>query len=60
MWVEWDRGSGDFLPAETEIVEGDLRAVLRLLAVRRGVDMIRVRLNEIEESEEYGEFDDSW
>lgn len=48
MWVEWDRGSGDFLPAETEIVEGNLGAVLRLLAVRRGVDMIRVWLNEIE------------
>ncbi|KAH7136229.1 hypothetical protein EDB81DRAFT_724986 [Dactylonectria macrodidyma] len=48
MWVEWDRGSADLLPQETEIVEGNFRAVLRILALRRGVDMIRVWLNEIE------------
>lgn len=48
MWVEWNQAGGNFLPMETEINEGNLRAVLRLLAVRRGVDMIRVWLNEID------------
>jgi hypothetical protein len=48
MWVEWNQGGGNFLPMETEITEVNLRAVLRLLAVRRGVDMIRVWLNEID------------
>ncbi|OOQ90742.1 hypothetical protein PEBR_03500 [Penicillium brasilianum] len=48
MWVEWNQGGANFLPTETEITEVNLRAVLRLLAVRRGVDMIRVWLNEID------------
>ncbi|KAJ5832773.1 hypothetical protein N7474_001084 [Penicillium riverlandense] len=48
MWVEWNQGGGNFLPMETEIHEGNLRAVLRILAMRRGVDMIRVWLNEID------------
>lgn len=50
MWVDWNQAGSDFLPLDTEITEGNLRAVLRILAVRRGVDMIRVWLNEIEES----------
>jgi len=48
MWVDWNQAGGNFLPMETEINQGNLRAVLRLLAVRRGVDMIRVWLNEID------------
>lgn len=48
MWVDWNQSGGNFLPMETEINNGNLRAVLRLLAVRRGVDMIRVWLNEID------------
>jgi hypothetical protein len=48
MWVEWNQNGGDHLPTETEINEGNLRAVLRLLALRGGVDMIRVWLNEID------------
>ena len=48
MWVDWNQSGGNFLPMETEINDGNLRAVLRLLAVRRGVDMIRVWLNEID------------
>lgn len=38
----------DIFPSETEIVEGNIRAVLRLLAARRGVDTVRVWLNEID------------
>ncbi|KAJ5619944.1 hypothetical protein N7510_003928 [Penicillium lagena] len=47
MWVEWNQGGIKFLPLETEIHEENLRAVLRILAIRRGVDMIRVWLNEV-------------
>lgn len=48
MWVQWNQAGGDFLPFETLIGEGNIRAVLRILAARRGIDMIRVWLNEID------------
>ena len=48
LWAQWNHSNNDFLPQETQIVEGNVRAVLRLLAVRRGVDSIRVWLNEID------------
>jgi hypothetical protein len=48
MWVEWNQGGASFLPQETEIFEGNLRAILRLIAARGGIDMIRCWLNEID------------
>lgn len=48
MWVDWNQSGGNFLPTETEINDENLRAILRLLALRGGVDMIRVWLNEID------------
>ncbi|RHZ61817.1 uncharacterized protein CDV56_107976 [Aspergillus thermomutatus] len=45
-FVTWQ--PSDIFPQETEIVEGNIRAVLRLLAARKGVDTIRVWLNEID------------
>ncbi|KAF7164856.1 hypothetical protein CNMCM5623_009283 [Aspergillus felis] len=44
-FVTWQ--PSDIFPQETEIVEGNIRAVLRHLAARRGVDTVRVWLNEI-------------
>ncbi|KAF4153349.1 hypothetical protein CNMCM6936_000593 [Aspergillus lentulus] len=45
-FVTWQ--PSDIFPQETEIVEGNIRAVLRILAARRGVDTVRVWLNEID------------
>lgn len=47
MWVQWDQTGGSF-PRETEIFEGNIRATLRLVALRGGVDMIRLWLNAID------------
>lgn len=45
-FVTWQ--PSDIFPRETEIVEGNIQAVLRLLVARRGVDTVRVWLNEID------------
>lgn len=48
MWLDYNQGGADFLPRDTEINDGNLQAVLRLVALRRGQDLIRVWLNEID------------
>ncbi|KAF9889022.1 hypothetical protein FE257_007999 [Aspergillus nanangensis] len=47
MWLDYNQG-GAFLPRDTEINDGNLQAILRLITLRRGQDMIRVWLNEID------------
>lgn len=61
MWVQWNPKGSDFLPRDTQITSANIPALLRLMELRGGVDMIRLWLNEVEEAvyrPKYGNFSD--
>jgi len=61
MWVQWNQKGDDFLPRETQITDANLPAVMRIIAARGSIDMLRLWLNEVEEAEykpKYGNSDD--
>lgn len=48
MWVQWCPANDRFLPTKTFIDDTNMRAVIRILGLRRGIDMVAVWLNEID------------
>ncbi|KAL5342217.1 hypothetical protein BJX70DRAFT_357208 [Aspergillus crustosus] len=55
IWVGWNQSATPDFPRETHFSDSNIRAVLRLLAARRGVDVAYVWLNEIDEPEQEAE-----
>jgi hypothetical protein len=56
IWVGWNQDATKDFPRETHFSDTNIRAVLRLLAARRGIDIAYIWLNEIEEPEEVEDY----
>jgi len=48
LYVDWFTEGNPGYPRSTEINDTNMRAVLRLIAMRKGVDVVRVWLNEVD------------
>ncbi|KAL2815404.1 hypothetical protein BDW59DRAFT_166809 [Aspergillus cavernicola] len=57
-WVEWNQTPNQYFPLKTQFSDGNIRALLRYLDARRGIDIVRVWLNEVEEAEEAEEVEE--
>ena len=52
LWVKWNQDATNNFPVETYFSDTNIKATLRLLAARRGIDMVYFWLNEIDEPKE--------
>ncbi|KAL2847815.1 hypothetical protein BJY01DRAFT_246717 [Aspergillus pseudoustus] len=59
-WVAWNQEATKHFPRETYFSDTNIKATLRLLAARRGIDMVYFWLNEIEEPKKEEEEEDPW
>ncbi|KAL3447648.1 hypothetical protein BJX65DRAFT_307713 [Aspergillus insuetus] len=49
LYVSWNQQATQHFPRETYFSDTNIKATLRLLAARRGIDMVYFWLNEIDE-----------